>query len=203
MFLDNKSVFFDVSGFNYFLLVRTKPDGNQDIMGFFSKEKMSWDLNNLACILVFPPYQQKGLGAVLMGVSYEISRREEILGGPEKPISDLGKKGYKKYWGSEIARWLLEVDESNAKKGTGLVTVQDISKSTWIHPEDCLSVLREMGVVEKAKGAKGPVERVRIDKAAVRAWVEKMHLDLRKVVDVNGFVEGYGYKNVVDEEVAG
>lgn len=45
---------------------------------------MSWDNNNLACILVFPPWQRQGLGRLLMGVSYELSRREGRLGGPEK-----------------------------------------------------------------------------------------------------------------------
>lgn len=45
---------------------------------------MSWDNNNLACILVFPPWQKQGLGQILMGASYEMSRREDRLGGPEK-----------------------------------------------------------------------------------------------------------------------
>jgi len=45
---------------------------------------MSWDNNNVACILVFPPWQKRGLGQLLMGVSYELSRREGRLGGPEK-----------------------------------------------------------------------------------------------------------------------
>jgi hypothetical protein len=54
------------------------------VVGFFSKEKMSWDNNNLACILVFPPWQQQGLGQILMGASYELSKREGRLGGPEK-----------------------------------------------------------------------------------------------------------------------
>lgn len=114
LFLDNKSVFFDVTGFNYLLLVYTPkvaldgaskeytnpqlPEGaapsiaRPQIVGFFSKEKVSWDNNNLACILVFPPWQRKGLGSLLMGVSYAISKREGVLGGPEKPISELGRK---------------------------------------------------------------------------------------------------------------
>jgi GNAT superfamily N-acetyltransferase len=54
------------------------------VVGFFSKEKMSWDNNNLACILVFPPWQKQGLGQILMGASYELSKREGRLGGPEK-----------------------------------------------------------------------------------------------------------------------
>ena len=128
-----------------------------------------------------------------MGISYAISKREQILGGPEKPISDLGKKGYRRYWGAEIARWLLEVKESDKKKGRGMVSVMDISRGTWIVAEDCLVVLREMGVVEKAGRGKGVVERVRVDKVAVRGWVEKEGLRLERVVDEGGFVAGYGF----------
>lgn len=122
------------------------------VTGFFSKEKMSWDNNNLACILVFPPWQRKGLGSLLMGVSYEISRREGILGGPEKPISDLGKKGYKRFWSGEIARWLLGLEVPNIPPpGMELmVDVNDCSNATWITPDDCLGVLRDMGVLEDA-----------------------------------------------------
>jgi GNAT superfamily N-acetyltransferase len=161
---------------------------------------MSWDNNNLACILVFPPWQRKGLGALLMGVSYAIARREEILGGPEKPISDLGMKGYKRYWGAEIARWLLEVKESDKKKSRGMVDVLACSKETWIAPEDCLMILREMGVMEKAGRGKGTVERVRVDKVKVREWVEKMDIGLEKVVFEEGFVEGYAVKEETQEE---
>jgi hypothetical protein len=161
---------------------------------------MSWDNNNLACILIFPPWQRKGLGSILMGVSYEISRREEILGGPEKPISNLGKKGYRRYWSAEIARWLLECRETDRKKGRGMVDVERISRETWIAGEDCLGVLREMGVVEKAGKGKGSVERVRVDKGRVREWVEREKLCLDRVVDSEGFVEGYGFRRG-DEEM--
>lgn len=102
LFLDTKSVFYDVTTFLYYLLVAhnpTPPVPNTNlsddttpgdtgvsgqVVGFFSKEKMSWDNNNLACILVFPPWQKQGLGQLLMGASYEMSRRENRLGGPEK-----------------------------------------------------------------------------------------------------------------------
>ncbi|KAF3068115.1 Males-absent on the first protein [Trichoderma lentiforme] len=172
LFLDNKSVFFDVTGFNYFLLVYTPPSVatpsgvpappvTPQITGFFSKEKMSWDNNNLACILIFPPWQRKGLGALLMGASYEISRREGIMGGPEKPISDLGKKGYQRFWAGEIARWLLSLDVAQTDQEKGqetLVDVEDCSQATWITPEDCLGVLRDMGVVEDAGVGPGKPE---------------------------------------------
>ncbi|KAI2624521.1 acyl-CoA N-acyltransferase [Xylaria nigripes] len=300
LFLDNKSVFFDVTGFNYFLLVYTPPPceiqtsaltqansasksesstlvqpnpqscpstSRPQIVGFFSKEKMSWDNNNLACILVFPPWQQKGLGALLMGVSYEISRREGILGGPEKPISELGRKGYKRFWAGEVVRWILELDlpkassdsahtarpttremEKEKEKGKGkekgkekekageeeciVVDVEQCSRDTWIVAEDCLAVLREMGVVEEAglgppkyarhgetdgiadantqgkekedKEVRIPlVHRVRIDKAAVRAWARANNIGLAKACDPRGFVEGYAIKKVDDNDSEG
>ncbi|PFH58764.1 hypothetical protein XA68_13226 [Ophiocordyceps unilateralis] len=155
LFLDNKSVFFDVSGFNYFLLVFTPPKATSSytppprITGFFSKEKLSWDNNNLACILIFPPWQRKGLGALLMGASYEISRREGVMGGPEKPISDLGRRGYRRFWAGEIARWLLGL-QVGVGAGETVVAVDDVSRATWIAAEDCLATLRDMGVVEDA-----------------------------------------------------
>ncbi|XXH01826.1 hypothetical protein Hte_008188 [Hypoxylon texense] len=296
LFLDNKSVFFDVTGFNYFLLVYTPPPSatqpppsltanhpspqppaptsstgaepsshrqqptpttpasegprsRPQVVGFFSKEKLSWDNNNLACILVFPPWQRKGLGALLMGVSYEISRREAILGGPEKPISELGRKGYKRFWAGEIARWLLGVEVVGTGHGTGtegdegsgdtLVNIDRCSRATWIVPEDCLAVLREMGGVVEDAGL-GPAEtpgpatdpaeresstgaaaavgseaaeveaskkevrmvpRVRVDKAAVRRWVEAHGIDLTRACDPDGFVEGYAVKGGEGEEV--
>ncbi|KAI6365683.1 hypothetical protein MCOR25_005291 [Pyricularia grisea] len=193
LFLDNKSVFFDVAAFNYYLLVYTPPSGditgaNQEkggisiptfnyannttannttttttprIVGFFSKEKMSWDNNTLACILIFPPWQRKGLGALLMGVSYEIARREGLLGGPEKPISDLGRKGYRRYWGGEIARWLLTTGhDKGSQHGQGtdhenreaevVVDIEECSRAIWVAVEDVLLTLREMDVAEDA-----------------------------------------------------
>ena len=235
LFLDNKSVFFNVTGFNYFLLVYTPPTpdplidpttGEVDetpppprgtIVGFFSKEKMSWDNNNLACILIFPPWQRKGLGALLMGVSYEISRREGLLGGPEKPISDLGKKGYKRFWEGEIARWLLSLKPDGGE--VPIVDVAMCSQATWIAPEDCLLVLREMNLAKET--TKGPplvkkrkveteengagvrsgspaeeelVDRVQISQDDVMAWVTENGINLERPCDPGGFVEGYAIK---------
>ncbi|KAI1258684.1 acyl-CoA N-acyltransferase [Xylariaceae sp. FL1019] len=217
LFLDNKSVFFDVTGFNYFLLVYTPPpassthptplpldrsptDSNDvlppsiypsnvtrpQIVGFFSKEKMSWDNNNLACILVFPPWQRKGLGSLLMGVSYEISRREGIMGGPEKPISKLGKLGYSRFWTGEITRWLLGLDvpapvagtrlarvkerEKEREKEECVVDIEKCSRETWIAPEDCLTTLRDMGCVEEAGLG------LRVPRAKVEAQAEVVNL---------------------------
>jgi len=101
LFIETKSVCFDVNSFLFYLLVVTNPaspttttnttinneNNTRQIVGFFSKEKLSWDNNNLACILTFPPYQRRGYSQILMGASYEISKREGEPGGPEKRTS--------------------------------------------------------------------------------------------------------------------
>lgn len=207
LFLDNKSVFFDVTGFLYFLLVHKDSNtGAQQAIGFFSKEKMSWDNNNLACILIFPPWQRKGLGALLIAVSYEISRREGIIGGPEKPISDLGKKGYNTYWAGEIARYLIEAKESERKKTRSLVNLEQISKETWICVDDCLTALREMGVcVASSRPSVADTEpnaakKVLVDKEDVRNWAVRTKHNLGPIIDPAGFLEGYGYRTDSEEE---
>jgi histone acetyltransferase MYST1 len=72
---------------------------------YFSKEKVSAVGYNLACILALPCHQRKGYGNFLISLSYELSKVEEKVGSPEKPISDLGKVSYLSYW----SRVLLDV----------------------------------------------------------------------------------------------
>ena len=116
LFLDTKSISYDVEPFLFYTLVEDVPpspttdgaggkvgggggggggggkaqqqpqQGRKRIVGFFSKEKMSWDGNILACILIFPPYQRRGLGKILISFSYTLARREGKIGGPEKRI---------------------------------------------------------------------------------------------------------------------
>lgn len=148
-----------------------------------------------------------------MGVSYEISKREGVIGGPEKPISELGRKGYKRFWAGEIARWLLSLEQTHDDKGSDseelLVDIEDCSKATWIVQEDCLAIFREMGLVEEiGLGPPKPTEmkdeneetmeqevldvpRVRLDKEAVRNWIADKKIDLERICDPDGFVSGY------------
>ena len=141
---------------------------------------MSWDNNNLACILIFPPWQRKGLGKILMGVSYELSKREGRIGGPEKPLSELGRKGYMKFWEARIARALLGM-----KKETR-TTVEKIAEACWILPEDVVLVLQEMDILRSEKRTDGSVV---IRKVRVRDWVSTNEVDLTPPVDEEGFLE--------------
>ncbi|KAI9772090.1 MAG: hypothetical protein M1840_001378 [Geoglossum simile] len=187
LFLDNKSVFYDVTTFLYYLLVYSypqKPGSTQSpprqVIGFFSKEKMSWDNNNLACILVFPPWQRRGLGKILMGVSYELSKRECKLGGPEKPLSDLGRRGYLSFWCTTVARYILSVPSKKT------FTVNDISERTYLLPEDIIIALKEMNFLHSKKRGDGTVLA---SKAKVRDWAIVNNIDLTPVVDPSAMVD--------------
>ena len=81
-----------MSPFLFYVLCESSSDGLH-IVGYFSKEKVSPDDFNLACILTLPQHQRKGYGTLLMSLSYELSKRASQPGSPEKPLSDLGQLG--------------------------------------------------------------------------------------------------------------
>jgi GNAT superfamily N-acetyltransferase len=178
LFLESKSVMYDSTTFLYYILVlHESPATPPQVVGYFSKEKLSWDSNNLACILVFPPWQKRGFGQVLMGVSYYLGQREGRLGGPEKPLSELGRRAYVQYWAGMICRYILTLPKNKP------ISVQSISEGTYIVPEDVVSTLKEMDVLErrnsvgtgKTKKAPGAV----INKAKVKEWMGKNRVSVR------------------------
>lgn len=81
----------------------SSPLSSQRVVGFFSKEKVSWDNYNLACITTFPPFQKRGLGKLLIEYSYYLSRKSKIVGTPERPLSTEGFLTYLKYWSNTIS----------------------------------------------------------------------------------------------------
>ncbi|KAK3816172.1 MAG: acyl-CoA N-acyltransferase [Benniella sp.] len=107
LFLDNKTLYFDIHGFHFFVLTEVRGGDRADVpVGFFSKEIVSYDGYNLACILILPPFQRKSYGKLLIEFSYELTKIEGKVGSPEKPLSDLGKLGYVSYWTTAILREL-------------------------------------------------------------------------------------------------
>ncbi|KAF8250217.1 hypothetical protein K440DRAFT_619699 [Wilcoxina mikolae CBS 423.85] len=156
LFLDTKSVCYEVESFLFYTLVETSPDtGYQHVVGFFSKEKISWDDYNLACILVFPPYQRRGLGKLLISFSYGLSKMNCKMGSPEKPLSDLGHKGYIAYWSSCIAQTIMQT-------GQDAISVNELSKATYIQQDDIKLALDSMGVL--VPDAQGGAAHIRMDK---------------------------------------
>uniref|UniRef100_A0A915PNQ9 Histone acetyltransferase n=1 Tax=Setaria digitata TaxID=48799 RepID=A0A915PNQ9_9BILA len=113
------------------------------VVGHFSKERLS--ANNLACIMVLPPFQRRGYGKLLIQLSYELSNREGVIGTPEKPLSDLGKVSYRSYWW-----WILleALDRLNIDD----VTVSDLSSASGVAEDDIISTLQTMQLIKYWKG---------------------------------------------------
>ncbi|OAG03661.1 acyl-CoA N-acyltransferase [Paraphaeosphaeria sporulosa] len=203
LFLHAKSVFYDVSAFLFYLLVldpahpsipntlSSSPDTPAQVVGFFSKEKTSWDNNNLACICVFPPWQKQGLAQVLIAASYVLGRNDGRTGGPEKPLSAHGYAAYVHYWSQTLARSILQWSGKT-------LTVAELHEETGIAVDDVQNTLGAMGVLERRK--KGWV----VNRGRVRAWVEVVGGRVESPVDEEAFVvrddEGTEEENEEDSE---
>ncbi|XP_021947994.1 histone acetyltransferase KAT8 [Folsomia candida] len=143
LFLDHKTLYFDVEPFLFYLMCETNQNGSY-LVGYFSKEKESPDGNNVACILTLPPFQRKGYGKLLIAFSYELSKIENAIGSPEKPLSDLGKLSYRSYWS-----WvLLEI----LRDFRGVLSIKDLSNMTSIAQTDIISTLQALNMVKYWKG---------------------------------------------------
>ncbi|PWZ03209.1 acyl-CoA N-acyltransferase, partial [Testicularia cyperi] len=106
LFIDHKTIYFDVEPFLFYILTDASASFDHPL-GFFSKEKNSYDDYNLACIITFPPFQRKSFGTLMIEFSYFLSARQGMLGTPERPLSDLGHRGYLAFWSSVVLRALL------------------------------------------------------------------------------------------------
>ncbi|KAL9190210.1 hypothetical protein ACHAXT_007421 [Thalassiosira profunda] len=146
LFLDHKTLYFDVDPFLFYVLCEVDDRGYHPV-GYYSKEKYSDVGYNLACILTFPSHQRKGYGRFLIAFSYELSKKEEKVGSPEKPMSDLGQQAYIPYWTSTIVDFLLhQSGDSNS------MSIMDIAKQTSIMAEDIIFALNTLGILKFVNG---------------------------------------------------
>lgn len=154
LFLDDKSVYYNVDQFDFFILYGfddndfipgTNKEPNFKPMGFFSKEIVSWDGdNNLACICVFPPYQRRHLGSLLIEFLYEIARTipGQYHSGPEFPLSPFGKVSYLAFWSRRLAQLIMQ-DYANAPS----ISLKSLANSTGFRKEDILITLCHMKII--------------------------------------------------------
>ncbi len=131
LFLDHKSLYYDIDVFMFYVLCRKEENGHH-IVGYFSKEKISEQGYNLACILTMPYEQRKGYGKILIDFSYMLSKRENKIAGPEKPLSDLGLLSYRAYWLEVILEELSSHEQ---------ISIKTLSKRSHITEEDIIGTL--------------------------------------------------------------
>ncbi|KAJ4294747.1 Histone acetyltransferase [Collariella sp. IMI 366227] len=146
MFLDHKTLFYDVDPFLFYVMT-TRDDRGNHLIGYFSKEKESADGYNVACILTLPQYQRKGYGRLLIQFSYELSKIEGKLGSPEKPLSDLGLLSYRQYWSENIIDLLLGYSEREEK-----CTIEGIATQLAMTTQDVEHTLQALKMQVYHKG---------------------------------------------------
>ncbi|KAF8070602.1 histone acetyltransferase, MYST superfamily [Lyophyllum atratum] len=143
-FLDHKTLYYDVTPFMYYVMAQRDSTGCH-VIGYFSKEKESAENYNVACILTLPQHQRHGYGKLLIEFSYELSKKEQKLGSPEKPLSDLGLLGYRAYWAEIIIDLLLECPD-------GELSVDDIAQRTSITHADVMNTCTTLQLFKHYKG---------------------------------------------------
>ncbi|KAJ2916591.1 hypothetical protein MD484_g3796, partial [Candolleomyces efflorescens] len=138
MFLDHKSLFYDVEPFLFYVITELDDVGHR-FVGYFSKEKRSPKDYNVSCIMTLPVRQRKGWGNLLIDFSYLLSKKERRPGSPEKPLSALGAIGYRKYWTLAVMRYLQHAPDN--------VRLEDISLATSMTLEDICQTLTEQSML--------------------------------------------------------
>jgi hypothetical protein len=68
MFLDHKSLFYDVEPFLFYVITEVDDIGAR-FVGYFSKEKRSPKDYNISCIMTLPVRQRQGWGNLLIDFS--------------------------------------------------------------------------------------------------------------------------------------
>lgn len=191
-FMENKSVFFSLDYFDFFIAYGScASDENKVVpLGFFSKELLSWDGNNLACIFIFPPYQRMGLSQLLISFSYELSKWENVISGPEHPLSKHGEMGYLSFWCKTVAREVLAGKCSRLSP----LTLKQISSATGFRIDDVVRALRRMNsLIQMSKSTSyalydgydlcelGDMKYI-INRDSIQKWVKQHNVALENPV---------------------
>lgn len=148
LFLDHKTLYYDVNPFLFYVMTYNDEQGCH-LIGYFSKEKESAENYNVACILTLPSHQRKGYGKLLIAFSYELSKTENKIGSPEKPLSDLGLLSYRSYWADVIIDILTDFPGDKDRE----ISIEAISNQTSISVDDVLNTLNYLGLLKWYKGS--------------------------------------------------
>lgn len=189
-FIKQKTLYFDVEPFFFYVLTEYDIDGCH-IVGYFSKMKESPNDYNLACITTLPPYQKRGYGRFLIEfckhnrlicfhsyfnfffcLAYELSKIEDKVGSPEKPLSDFGKLSYVAYW----TQVLVEFFDAHQRE---TFNIMEVSKMTYLTPEDIVETLRINNFFKKVGDSQITVTipREAIEKAKEHSQKKLLKLD--------------------------
>uniref|UniRef100_A0A3Q3IL62 Histone acetyltransferase n=1 Tax=Monopterus albus TaxID=43700 RepID=A0A3Q3IL62_MONAL len=109
LFLDHKTLYYDVEPFLFYVMTEADNTGCH-LVGYFSKTFLN-----------------------IILVRYLLSKVEEKVGSPERPLSDLGLISYRLCWEGEIS-------------------IKEISQETAVNPVDIVSTLQSLQMLKYWKG---------------------------------------------------
>ncbi|CDQ69593.1 histone acetyltransferase KAT7-like isoform 4-T4 [Salvelinus alpinus] len=144
LFLDHKTLYYDVEPFLFYVMTEADNTGCH-LVGYFSKEKNSFLNYNVSCILTMPQYMRQGFGKMLIDFSYLLSKVEEKVGSPERPLSDLGLISYRSYWKEVLLRYMYNFQGKE-------ISIKEISQETAVNPVDIVSTLQSLQMLKYWKG---------------------------------------------------
>uniref|UniRef100_A0A8C7WNG5 Histone acetyltransferase n=1 Tax=Oryzias sinensis TaxID=183150 RepID=A0A8C7WNG5_9TELE len=138
-----------------------------------AQEKNSFLNYNVSCILTMPQYMRQGYGKMLIDFSectrppaallalspprrkranpkfvppgYLLSKVEEKVGSPERPLSDLGLISYRSYWKDVLLRYMNNFQGKE-------ISIKEISQETAVNPVDIVSTLQALQMLKYWKG---------------------------------------------------
>ncbi|XP_052891390.1 protein split ends [Anopheles moucheti] len=158
LFLDHKTLYYDVEPFLFYVLTRYDRKGYH-LVGYFSKEKHCQQKYNVSCIMTMPQYQRQGYGRFLIDFSYLLSREEGQPGTPEKPLSDLGRVSYYAYWKSTVLNYLHDyrrrTEEADSARSRVPFSIQQISQETGMVIPDIVLALQLLSFIKYRKIDRG------------------------------------------------
>lgn len=184
LFLDHKLLSYDIEPFLFYVLTEVDESGCH-IAGYFSKEKELNSENNLSCILVFPFMQRRGFGKFLITFSYELSKVEQRIGTPERPLSDLGFASYFSWWAGEI---IMVLESSQGQN----LSISDIVQRTYIMDTDVIEVLEKLNLLRYKQGNRvlyanpeylNEIKKIVVGRPGRHVYPEKLHWTPLKIVN--------------------
>ncbi|KAJ2865712.1 Histone acetyltransferase, partial [Coemansia erecta] len=149
MFLDTKTLYYDVEPFLFYIICEYDSAGYH-FAGYYSKEKQCVQGYNLSCIMILPSKQREGYGKLLIEFSYLLSKKEGVPGSPEKPLSDFGLLSYRSYWRRAIYEILLALHTDSTSPA---ISTDELSRQTGMTVDDIISTLQTDGMLQRPESS--------------------------------------------------